>query len=58
MLISTKNEKTIIEIKDIIRLLVVAAKIIDKVTSTGDKGAYSISTMFPCIFPIMMEDEE
>ena len=55
---STKNEKTIIEIKDIIKLLVAAAKIIDKVTSLGDKGAYSISTIFPCIFPIIIEDEE
>ena len=35
-----------------------AAKMIDKVTSLGDKGAYSISTIFPCIFPIIIEEEE
>jgi len=42
----------------IIKLLVVEAKATAVVTSPADRGAYKISTIFPCIFPIMKEDEE
>ena len=42
----------------IIKLLVVAAKATASVTSPADKGAYKISTMFPCIFPIIKDEEE
>ena len=42
----------------IIKLLVVEANATAVVTSPADKGAYKISTMLPCIFPIMKEDEE
>ena len=34
------------------------AKIIERVTSLDDNGAYNISTILPCIFPIIIEDEE
>ena len=42
----------------IITALVTAAKEIAMVTSAGDKGAYKRSTMFPCIFEIIKEDDE
>ena len=42
----------------IIKLLVVEARATAVITSPADKGAYKISTMLPCIFPIMKEDEE
>ena len=42
----------------IIKLLVIAAKLTANVTSPADRGAYKISTIFPCIFPIMKEEEE
>ena len=45
--ISTINEKIVIEIKAIKKLLVRAANIIAIETSSADKGAYSISTIFP-----------
>ena len=38
--------------------LVTAAKDTAIVTSAADKGAYKRSTIFPCIFEIMKEDEE
>ena len=38
-------------------LLVTAAKMIANVISPGDNGAYKMSTIFPCILPIMIEDE-
>ena len=39
-------------------LLVTAASITAKVTSAADKGAYKISTIFPCIFPIIKDEAE
>ena len=41
----------------IIKLLVTPAKIVANVTSLADNGAYKISTMFPCILPIIIDDE-
>ena len=55
---STKNEIVIIEIIIIKKLLVIADKMIAPVTSEGDKGAYSISTIFPCILPIIKVEDE
>ena len=46
------------EIKAIIMLLVTAANITATVTSPADKGAYNISTIFPCIFPIIKDEAE
>ena len=46
------------EIKAIIMLLVTDASVIAIVTSPADNGAYKISTIFPCIFPIIKDDEE
>ena len=48
----------IMEIIAIIILLVTAAKEIDKVTSAAESGAYKTSTILPCIFPIINDDEE
>ena len=42
----------------IIKLLVTAAKETEIVTSAADKGAYSKSTIFPCILPIIKDEEE
>ena len=42
----------------IIKLLVTEAKVTAKVTSAAERGAYKISTIFPCIFPIIKEEEE
>ena len=42
----------------IIKLLVVAARAIADITSAADNGAYKISTMFPCILPIIKDEEE
>ena len=39
-------------------LLVKDAKFIAIVISAALKGAYKISTIFPCIFPIIMDEEE
>ena len=52
------KENTIIEITTIIILLVTAAKIIANVTSAADKGANKVSTIFPCIFPIIKDEAE
>ena len=41
----------------IIMLLVIAAKFVAKVISVEVKGAYKISTIFPCIFPIIIEED-
>ena len=40
------------------KLLVQAAKLVAKVTSPAVKGAYKMSTIFPCIFPIIIDEEE
>ena len=40
------------------KLLVQAAKLVAKVTSPAGKGAYKTSTIFPCIFPIIIDEEE
>ena len=42
----------------IIKLLVAEARATAVVTSPADKGAYKISTIFPCIFPIIKDEEE
>ena len=42
----------------IIKPLVTDAKITAKVTSPAERGAYKISTIFPCIFPIIKDEEE
>ena len=42
----------------IIILLVLAAKVIAIVTSPAVRGAYKISTILPCIFPIIIEEDE
>ena len=47
-----------IEITAIITALVTAAKDTAMVTSAADKGAYRRSTIFPCIFEIIKEDDE
>ena len=47
-----------IEITAIITALVTAAKDTAIVTSAADKGAYRRSTIFPCIFEIMKDDDE
>ncbi len=47
-----------IDMKAIITLLVTAARVTANVTSAADKGAYKISTIFPCIFQIINEDAE
>ena len=52
------KENTIIEIIVIIILLVTAANIIAKVTSIAERGASKVSIIFPCIFPIIKEDDE
>ena len=39
-------------------LLVTDASVIAIVTSPADNGAYKISTIFPCTFPIIKEEEE
>ena len=49
---------TIIDVIAIIILLVHEAKLIAKVISPAVKGAYKISTIFPWIFPIIIEEEE
>ena len=54
----TINEKTTIEIMAMIKLLVHAAKIIAVVTSPAERGAYKISTIFPCMFPIIIDEDE
>ena len=46
------------ETKAIMKLLVQAAKLVAKVTSPAVKGAYKMSTIFPCIFPIIIDEEE
>ena len=35
-----------------------AARFVAKVISAAIKGAYKISTMLPCIFPIIIDDDE
>ena len=55
MCTSIIKENTAIEIIVIIILLVTAAKIMANDTSTADNGAYSISTILPCILPIIKE---
>ena len=40
------------------KLLVTEAKDIETVTSVADNGAYSRSTIFPWIFPIIKDDDE
>ncbi len=52
------NENTMIEIIAIIILLVTAANIIAKVTSAAESGANKVSIIFPCILPIIIEEEE
>ena len=52
------KENTIIEIIVIIILLVTAANIIAKVTSVAERGASKVSIIFPCIFPIIKEEDE
>ena len=54
-MISIIIEKTIIEIIAITKLLVTAAKIIANETSSADNGAYNMSTILPCILPIINE---
>ncbi len=54
---STIKLKTTIDTTAIIRLLVTAAKIVASVISPGDSGAYKISTILPCILPIIIEEE-
>ena len=49
---------TVIETNAIIILLVQAAKFIAKVISADVNGAYKISTIFPWIFPIIIEEDE
>ena len=39
-------------------LLVHAAKMIAMVTSPAVRGAYKISTIFPCIFQIIIDEDE
>ena len=39
-------------------LLVTDASDTEIVTSAADSGAYKISTIFPCIFQIMKDDDE
>ena len=39
-------------------LLVTAANIIANVTSVAESGANKVSIIFPCIFPIIKEEEE
>ena len=46
------------ETKAIMKLLVQAAKLVAKVTSAAVKGAYKMSTIFPCILPIIIDEEE
>ena len=58
MCISTINENTIIEIIKITILLVTAANIIARDTSTADNGANKVSVMLPCIFAIIRDDTE
>ena len=53
----TKNEKIITDKADIVKALVVAAKIREVVISKADKGLPTISTIFPIIFPIRIDDE-
>ena len=48
----------IIEIAAIMKLLVTAAKQTEIVTSAADKGAYKRSTIFPCILPIIKDEDE
>jgi len=50
--------KVKIEIIAIITDLVTAAKDTAIVTSAADKGAYKRSTIFPCIFEIIKEEDE
>ena len=52
------NLNTIIVTIAIITLLVTAASETERVTSAGESGAYKISTIFPCIFPIIKDEEE
>ena len=52
---STINRNTKVETNPITIALVTAAKMIEVVTSVGDNGAYSKSTIFPCIFDIIKE---
>ena len=56
--ISTIKINTIIETIAIITLLVHAAKLIATVISAAVNGAYRISTIFPWILPIIMDEEE
>ena len=56
--ISIIVENTNIEITVIIKLLVTAANIIAKVTSVADRGANNVSIIFPCILPIINDEEE
>ena len=56
--ISTIKKNTTIETIAIIILLVHAAKLMAKVISAAVNGAYKISTIFPWIFPIIMDEEE
>ena len=57
MVSSMINEKTRIEIMAMTTLLVLAAKIVAHVTSPAVRGAYSTSTIFPCIFPIIIDED-
>ena len=47
-----------IEIIAINILLVTEASIIAKVTSAAERGANKVSIIFPCIFPIIKEEDE
>ena len=52
-----KINDTKIEKKPTTTPLVIPPKIIEKVTSPGDNGGYSISTIFPWTFDIIKEEE-
>ena len=55
---STIKLKTMIDVIAIIKLLVQAAKFIASVISPAVRGAYKISTILPCILPIIIVEEE
>ena len=52
------NEKTDIEMIQIIIDLVIDAAIIEKVTSQEERGAPIKSTMLPITFPIKIDEDE
>ncbi len=52
------NTNTAIATVAIITLLVHAAKFVAKVISAAVKGAYKISTILPCILPIIIDEDE